>query len=157
MRQRRGNAMTIPATDPARTARALPRKPLPVLDVGRARAGDASAVEALAAAWRDVWEDVGFLCIVNHGVGRDLIARMTDAARRFHDLPMETKLRWRVPRDQKGYIPDRAGLTPHSSFHKAKKMDPVEAVVLATDFPDDAPDRLAGPQFSRPTPWPATG
>lgn len=141
-------------TDPGRAARDLPRKSLPVLDVGRARQGDGDAIEALARQWRETWEGTGFLCIVNHGVGQERIDAMTEMARRFHALPMDTKLRFRVTRDQKGYIPPRGGLTTHSAFHKAKKLDSVECIVVATDFPEDDPNRIAGKQFYGAMPWP---
>ena len=119
----------------ARSVRDVPRRPLPVIDVGKARMGDAAAIEEVAAQWRDVWESLGFLCIVNHGLEPELIDGMRDAAKQFHDLPLETKLQIKVTHDQKGYIPSRGGLTTHSKFHNSKKLNTVECLVLATDFP----------------------
>lgn len=136
-----------------REARDLPRRPLQVVDVGPALTGDPDAIEALAATWRDVWEGIGFMCIVNHGVSPDLTRRMTDAAKAFHDLPDDVKMSIAVTRDQKGYIPARSGVTTHSEFHKSRKLDTVECLVLATDYPADHPDVIAGKQFYGAMPW----
>jgi isopenicillin N synthase-like dioxygenase len=144
---------TAEETEFGRAARELPRRALPVLDIGPALAGDADAIEALAAEWRAVWEGVGFLCIVNHGVPQELIRRMTEEAKRFHDLPADVKNAIPVTRDQKGYIPARRGITTHSEFHASKKLDTVEVLVAATDYPADDPDVLAGKQFCGPMPW----
>ena len=140
-------------TDAGPQAHELPRRPLPVLDVGPALAGDREAIEKLAGDWRDVWEGVGFMCIVNHGVPRDLIRRMTDEAKRFHDLPDEVKNTISVTRDQKGYIPSRRGITTHSEFHNSRKLDTVEVLVAATDYPESDPNVAAETQFYGQMPW----
>jgi isopenicillin N synthase-like dioxygenase len=140
-------------SDFARSARDLPRKPLPVIDVGRARRGDGDAIEDVARQWREVWETLGFLCIVNHGLPPVKIGGMTEAAKRFHDLPLETKMSVAVTHDQKGYVPARGGLTTHSKFHKSKKLNTVECLVLATDYPADDPNVVAGKRFYGHTPW----
>ena len=140
-------------SDFARRARDLPRRPLPVIDVGRARRGDAAAIESVAGQWREVWENLGFLCIVNHGIPQAKIDGMTAAAKRFHDLPLDIKMQVAVTHDQKGYVPARGGLTTHSKFHNSKKLNTVECLVLATDYPADDPNVVAGKRFYGHTPW----
>ncbi len=140
-------------TEFGRQARGIPRKALSTLDVGPALTGDPAAIEALAVEWRDTWEGVGFTAIVNHGVSLDLTQRMTEEARRFHALPDDVKMSIQVTRDQKGYIPARRGITTHSKFHKSKKLDNVECLVVATDYPADDPNVAAGKQFYGPMPW----
>jgi isopenicillin N synthase-like dioxygenase len=146
-------AHEVPESEFGRRARALPRKPLPVLDVGPALTGDRDAIEALAAEWRAVWEGLGFLAIVNHGVPGELTRRMTNEAKRFHDLPEDVKNSIPVTRDQKGYIPSRRGITTHSAFHDSKKPDTVECLVAASDYPADDPNVVAGKQFYGLMPW----
>lgn len=149
----RATGETVRESEFGRAARDLPRKPLPVLDVGPALTGDADAIEALAAEWRAVWQTLGFMCIVNHGIAPEEIDAMTAEARRFHDLPHETKMAVAVTTDQKGYIPARRGITTHSEFHDSRKLDTVECYVAATDFPADDPRVVAGKRFYGPMPW----
>jgi len=143
----------IVETAAGRAARSLPRRPLPVLDVGPALTGDTAAIASLAAQWREVWENLGFLCVVNHGVPAAAIERMEAEAKRFHDLPMDVKMSVAVTRDQKGYTPPRAAITTHSEYHKSRKLDNVECFVVATDYADDNPLVAAGEQFYGKMPW----
>ena len=78
-------------TEFGRQSRELPRRSLRVLDVGLALTGDPDAIEALALEWRVIWEGVGFMSIINHGVSKTVTQRMTDAAKAFHDLPHDVK------------------------------------------------------------------
>ena len=140
-------------TEFGRQSRELPRRSLRVLDVGLALTGDPDAIEALALEWRVIWEGVGFMSIINHGVSKTVTQRMTDAAKAFHDLPHDVKMSIPVTRDQKGYIPTKAGITTHSEFHESRKPDTVECLVLATDYPANHPDVVAGKQFYGLMPW----
>jgi isopenicillin N synthase-like dioxygenase len=136
-----------------KAARTLERRTLPVLDVGPALTGDKAAIAELAEQWREVWESVGFMCIVNHGVPAETIARMEAEAKRFHDLPLDVKMTVSVTRDQKGYTPAQASITTHSEFHDSRKLDTVECFVVATDYADDNPHVQAGEQFYGKMPW----
>ena len=83
------------ALTPAKDARErdLPRRELPGIDLGPYLKGEPGALEALSLKWRDVCENLGFLCIVNHGISDELIAEMESATRAFHALPDEEKLK----------------------------------------------------------------
>ena len=132
---------------------ALDRRPLPVLDVGTALTGDPAAVRALAEQWREVWQTIGFMCIVNHGVPAETIQALEAEAKRFHDLPMDVKMSVKVTRDQKGYTPSRIAITTHSEYHDSRKLDTVECFVVATDYDDSNPHVQAGNQFYGKMPW----
>ena len=68
----------------SRVAREVPRRALPVIDVRDVIAGDPEAPLRLADQWRGVWEEVGFMCIVNHGISPEQIDSMFAASKRFH-------------------------------------------------------------------------
>jgi isopenicillin N synthase-like dioxygenase len=69
---------------------------VPVVDLG-----EADAPQRIDDACRTV----GFLSVVNHGVGRPVVERMLAATGSFFGLPLEEKLRWRPPRPEvnRGY------------------------------------------------------
>lgn len=133
----------------------MPRRPLPVMDLGAFLAGQEGALEALAAQWRAACEGVGFMCLVNHGLDTAEIEKMETQARRFHALPDEEKLAIKVNEHQRGFIPGKATVLTHSQYDKNTKLDSVECLVLATDYPDDMPEAKAGKQFYSQNQWPA--
>jgi isopenicillin N synthase-like dioxygenase len=128
---------------------------IPVIDLGPLMRGEPGAVENIASAWRDTCENLGFFCIVNHGVAKALLDDMELQSRRFHDeLTVDQKMAVRVSRDQKGFIPSKATILTHSHYHTHTKLDSVECFVVATDFSQDHPEAIKGTQFYGPTPWP---
>ncbi len=83
----------------------------------------------------------------------ETISNLEAEAKRFHDLPLDVKMRVVVTRDQKGYTPSRASNTTQSEFHDSRKLDSVECLVVATDYADDNPFVQAGEQFYGKMPW----
>ncbi len=84
---------------------------IPVLDLGPLRAGEAGALQRLGAELRRAFTEVGFYFVRNHGVPQPLVDEVFEAARRFHDLPMEQKLAIRFNEDNVGYMPMRGSTT----------------------------------------------
>lgn len=155
-----GHIGKIPSNDDAMTNDARlsnkDHRPLPVVDLGPLMRGEAGAVENIASVWREVCENLGFLCVVHHGVDKALIDDMERQSRRFHDdLTVDQKMAVAVTRDQKGFIPSKATILTHSPYHAHTKLDSVECFVVATDFPTDHPEAQKGTQFYGQTPWPS--
>ena len=132
----------------------MPSRPLPVMDLGPFFAGEAGALEQLAAEWRAACESLGFMCLVNHGFPDAEIERMEAEVRRFHALPEEEKLMIKVDQHQRGYVPSKATIQMHSKYQDKIKPASVECLVLATDYADDDPNVIAGKQFYSQNPWP---
>lgn len=147
--------MSVAVSTAHRLASSVPRRSLPVFDVGAVRSGALSAARDMAPEWAHVCETLGFMCVVNHGVPDALIRRMEQAARDYHALPAEVKLAWPFTmRDQKGYAPARFVVRGATKFNVERMVDTVEAVVLATDYAPDDPRVRAGKRFFVPTVWP---
>jgi isopenicillin N synthase-like dioxygenase len=62
---------------------------LPVIDVAPLRSG--GDISAVAAEINEACRDLGFFYATGHGVGRDTIAALADASRRFFALPEARK------------------------------------------------------------------
>lgn len=132
----------------------IPKRELPIVDLGPFLNGQEGALEVLSLRWREICENLGFMCVINHGVDEKLMKAMEDATRAFHDLPDEEKLKIQVTEHQRGYIPSRATLLKHSTYEKHTKLDSVECLVVATDYPENHPELLAGKQFYSRNAWP---
>jgi len=128
---------------------------LPVLDIGPFLAGEEGALDALAGQLREACENVGFFFIRNHGVGDDLIERIFSETRRFHDLPIEEKMKLEINMNQRGYIKPGFTMVKHSTYNENTKFDSTEVLVFATEYPEDDPNRQAGKFFYDENQWPA--
>lgn len=127
---------------------------IPVLDLGPYLAGHGDALPATAAALRHACENVGFLFIENHGVPQPLIDRVFVEAKRFHDLPLETKLVLKANRNQVGYMPYKSSVFRASKFYDGDEPDLNAALFLKRDLSPDHPDVLAGKRFRGTNLWP---
>ena len=128
---------------------------IPILDLGRLRAGTPGAQEELAAQLLHVFEHVGFYYIVNHGVPQTLIDDAFAAAKRFHAQPLEKKLEIRLNEFNIGYLPMRGGTTRHSMLNANNKPNVNEAFFCARDLPPDHPDVVAGKPYRSANKWPS--
>jgi len=143
----------ITETNIGASLREVEKRSIPVLDVGPALTGDAQAIQELSEKWRDVWQNLGFMCITNHGISNKLVSEMEEAAKRFHDLPHKVKMKISINAHMKGYTPAHASVATKSKFYKNRKLDTVECLIVATDFADDNPHVISGEQFYGKMPW----
>ena len=127
---------------------------LPVLDVGPFLAGKHDALEALAAQVRDACENIGFFFVRNHGISRDLIDRQFAQSKRFHDQPMDAKLKLAVDQNQRGYIRPGGTKIKHSTYNENTKFDTNATMVFATEYGQDHPGRIAGKRYFGENQWP---
>ncbi len=137
----------------SRVAREVPRRALPVIDVRDVIAGDPEAPLRLADQWRGVWETVGFMCIVNHGISPEQIDSMFAASKQFHDLPEELKQTIPLNTDHRGYMGIRTEDLENGVIEDNRKPSISQAFFTATVYPDDNPHVIAGDQFYGPNQW----
>jgi isopenicillin N synthase-like dioxygenase len=79
---------------------------LKVIDIGPFIHGEAAARQQVARAVDEVCADIGFLVISGHGVSETLVERVRTLAKEYFDLPLEEKLRLKMPADRyRGYSP----------------------------------------------------
>jgi isopenicillin N synthase-like dioxygenase len=66
---------------------------IPTLDIGAYLAGRPGGREAAAAKLREISKTVGFFYLKGHGIPEELIDRLFEQSRRFHALPLDTKIK----------------------------------------------------------------
>ena len=106
---------------------------IPVIDYGPYFAGEKGALERVAAEVEHACEEIGFFYALNHGVPEALIERAFAASRRFHALPLETKLALRLNQNNIGYLPINASVQGASTVHKATKPNQNESFFISHD------------------------
>ena len=127
---------------------------IPVIDFGPYFAGEAGALERVAAEVGHACEHVGFFYAAGHGVEEALIDRAFAAAKRFHALPMDRKLALRLNENNIGYLPMNASVQGASTVHKATRPNQNESFFVSHDRGADHPDVKAGIPLRGRNQWP---
>lgn len=127
---------------------------IPVIDYGPYYAGEKGALKRLAAAVGDACEHVGFFYAKNHGVPEEIITRAFAAARRFHALPLEEKLKLKLNDSNIGYLPLDASVQGASTVHKATRPNRNESFFVSHDRGSDHPDVIARKPLRGRNQWP---
>jgi isopenicillin N synthase-like dioxygenase len=127
---------------------------IPVIDFGPLFAGEPGALSRTANAARHACENVGFFYALNHGVCETLIERAFAASRRFHALPLATKLKLRLNANNIGYLPIDASVQGASTVHKATRPNRNESFFISHDRGPDHPEFIAGTPLRGRNQWP---
>lgn len=120
---------------------------MPILDLGDWVAG--GPIAPLAKQFDAACTNTGFFYIKNHGLSSEVLDAIFLATRRYHDLPIEERLKDKIDeRFRRGFMP--IGVTKHPG-HKA---DLKESYELGVDLPLSDPTVLAGMPLHGPNKWP---
>lgn len=127
---------------------------IPVLDLSAYLAGKDGALDALAADLRSACTEVGFFYIAGHGINPELISATFEQSKRFHALPLETKMH--LPQDSNniGYLPMNASIQRHSTVHKATRPNQNASFFISHDRGPDHPDVVANKPYRGANQWP---
>lgn len=123
---------------------------IPLVDVSGLRSSDPgermAAVKQLDRAARDV----GFVYIAGHGIAKETVDGLKQAAKALFALPMEAKMDYYIGKstNHRGYVPQG------EEFYGQGGGDLKEAFDTAMDLPADDPDYLAGNRMLGPNVWP---
>ena len=127
---------------------------IPILDVSKLRDGSLAGVTSVAAELRDYLENVGFLYIKGHDVPRQSVEAVREAGKRFHTLPLEEKLKIKMDKNFRGYIPINTSTIVTSSVAKVTKPNQSESLMLMHEVAADDPAALAEKPLQGPNQWP---
>lgn len=127
---------------------------IPVLDVGAYVAGDDAAMEQLAADLRFVQENVGFYCIVNHGVSFELIEDAHEQVRALFDLSDEEKADARANYHHQGWWPSRSIVLRWNEMEQERKTASVEGWIFFRERAANDPEVIANVRHRTLNKWP---
>src|SRR5688572_14891506 len=117
---------------------------IPVIDFGPAFRGETGALDAAAAQLRHACEKVGFFYLAGHGVAQSVIDAAFAAAREFHAMPLEDRMRLKINENNIGYLPVNQSLQRASTVHKNTRPNYNESFFISHDRSADHADVLAG-------------
>ena len=124
---------------------------IPQIDFSPFLEGRETGKKQVASQIGKACREIGFFTLTDHGVSLDLIQRVFDANREFHQQPLEEKEEILISHSEhhRGYHPFSAEATDPNA-----KPDLKEAFDMALELPLDDPDVKAGKPFHGPNVWP---
>jgi isopenicillin N synthase-like dioxygenase len=126
---------------------------IPIIDFAQILRNEPSGRAQVAAAIRKACTEIGFFYLINHGVQAEIRARAFSAARRFFNLPAETKAEIHIAKSPhvRGYTPMR-----EESFDTANAAGDIkESFDMALEMAADHPAIGDGHSLYGPNLWPA--
>jgi len=127
---------------------------IPVIDFAPAFAESPGGLDAVATAVRSACERIGFFYLAGHGVPEAVVEAAFAAAREFHGLPQDEKMRLRLNENNIGYLPVNQSIQGASTIHKATRPNYNESFFISHDRPADHPDVVAGTPLRGRNQWP---
>ena len=103
------------------------------------RLGDRSDAD-LAAEFRAAYGLTGFGYIEDHGIDPALRDAVFDASARFHALPLQDKLKIKVNRSHRGYIPINTSTDVNSTLADVKKPNQSASFMMMREDAQPDPD-----------------
>ncbi|MDR3470399.1 MAG: 2-oxoglutarate and iron-dependent oxygenase domain-containing protein [Devosia sp.] len=130
---------------------------IPILDVGTLYGDDKQAVVRVAQTLRGHLETTGFLYVAGHGVPRADVEAVREESKRFFALPDEKKLRLKIDKNFRGYLPFNGSTIVTSSVAKVSKPNQSESIFFMHEVAADDPAALAEKPLQGPNQWPDEG
>ncbi len=128
---------------------------IPIIDLAPIHSMKASDTGALAAEFLQVYGDIGFGYVVNHGIPGDLIARVFSASTKFHALPRDEKMKVELNAQHRGFIPINTSTDVNSKLADVKRPNQSESFMVMREDGPGSPDVMAGAYLAGANQWPA--
>ena len=125
-----------------------------ILDLSGVRSGSLPERDRVVQTLRGYLEDIGFLYVSGHGVPTESVAAVRAASKRFHALPLEEKLKIKLDRNFRGYIPINTSTIVTSSVATVRKPNQSESLMIMHEVAADDPAAIAGEPLQGPNQWP---
>jgi isopenicillin N synthase-like dioxygenase len=127
---------------------------VPILDVSGLYSAGTTAIREVAQALRGHLESVGFLYVSGHRVPSAAVEAVREMSKAFFALPEPEKLKLRIDRNFRGYLPFAGSTIVTSSVANVSKPNQSESIFFLHEVAPDDPHALAGKPLQGPNQWP---
>lgn len=127
---------------------------IPILDVSGLYTGSDDSVRSVAGTLRGYLETTGFLYVAGHQVSRDDVEAVREQSKRFFGLPDEQKLKLKIDKNFRGYLPFNGSTIVTSSVAKVSKPNQSESIFFMHEVAADDPAAVAEKPLQGPNQWP---
>jgi len=126
---------------------------IPVIDLSGLYDGH-EGINHVAQQIKKRFKTVGFSYLINSGISESLIKKILAAAKAFHKLSLEKKLKIKQNQAFRGYLAPNASKVKSSTQGSAKHPNLVEAFIMMFEADESNPDYKEGKYLAGPNQWP---
>lgn len=126
---------------------------IPIIDLGRL--SEPNGLQLTADDFRAAYSEIGFGAVVNHGISNTLLADLFNASKKFHALPLETKMQIALSSQHRGYIPINTSTDVNSKLADVKQPNLSESFIIMREDASDSIPVKTGAYLAGPNQWPA--
>lgn len=108
----------------------------------------------LSQHFKDVYSNIGFAYITNHGIPKFLIDNIFEQSKLFHHLPEIEKLGIQQNEFFRGYMPFGGSVFNISTLGKTKSPNQSSSFILAHEVFESDDDFIKGINLAGPNQWP---
>jgi isopenicillin N synthase-like dioxygenase len=134
----------------------MPHTTIPTIDLEPLLGGTEAGRASVADRVLDVYANVGFAYLLNHGIADELIEGLFAASAQFHALPRERKLELEINRFHRGFIPINTSTDTTTRLATVTRPQQSESFMVMHELAPDDPDVLAGAFLAGPNQWPGS-
>jgi isopenicillin N synthase-like dioxygenase len=127
---------------------------IPIIDVSDIDQVDGAGIDSIVQQLRDVYGNVGFAYLVNHGIDRALIDALFRASAEFHALPPAAKMAIELNELHRGFIPINTSTGKNSRFAVVTKPNQSESFIMMREAGADDVAVRSGHYLAGPNQWP---
>lgn len=127
---------------------------IPVLDVSPLYRDSLEDIRAVAATLRGYLENIGFLYVTGHSIPQADVEAVRNASKAFFALPVDQKLKLKIDKNFRGYLPFAGSTIVTSSVAAVSKPNQSESIFFMHEIDADDPRARAGEPLQGPNQWP---
>ncbi|WP_392538870.1 isopenicillin N synthase family dioxygenase [Legionella sp. 227] len=129
---------------------------IPIIDVSALfTARSIHDLHALAQQFKEVYTNIGFAYVINHGISQHMFETIFEQSRLFHHLPEEEKLKIKQNEFFRGYMAIQGSRFKLSTLGETIIPNQSAAFILGHDVSDTDEDYKLGINLAGPNQWPS--
>lgn len=132
----------------------MPDATIPLIDLQPLFDGTERGLRQVADQIDDVYSNVGFGYLINHGIPEELTRGILSASAEFHALPLEEKRRIEINEFHRGFIPINTSTDTTTRLAKVRRPQQSESFMMMHELAADDPDLRDGAFLAGPNQWP---
>lgn len=127
---------------------------IPMIDVSGLTSGGSDAIRPVVLEIGAACERHGFFYIRGYGLSDAFIESMFVESARFFAQPLESKLKTRINRANRGYVPPGTSAQKISSVDSPKRGNQYESLMIRDELKQGEPQEMPGNPMHGPNQWP---